>query len=167
MILSVLTTTLRKTCARCFKSSVRKYATSGQSMKWIYTLSKKNLGKTWKINSKISNRKFTKNFLLTLLGSRPMKPGWMKQKHGSMRPSRLTWTWRRCSSNPWKDRKQCLKDMEGWSRRNNIHIYSVPEGIEGSSVPDFVEQLLKSELALTADKSMQIQRTHRALARKP
>ena len=60
-----------------------------------------------------------------------------------------------------------LTDMEGQSRWNNICIYGVPEGKEGSSVPDFVEQLLKSELALTADKSMQIQRTHRALARKP
>ena len=57
--------------------------------------------------------------------------------------------------------------MEGWSRRNNIHIYSVPEGIEGSSVPDFVEQLLKSELALTVDNRLQIQCAHRTLARKP
>lgn len=57
--------------------------------------------------------------------------------------------------------------MEGRSRRNNIHIYGVPEGIEGSSVPDFVEQLLKSELALTADNRLQIQCAHRTLARKP
>lgn len=34
-------------------------------------------------------------------------------------------------------------------------------------MPDFVEQFLKSKLALTADTSLQIQRAHRALARKP
>lgn len=48
-----------------------------------------------------------------------------------------------------------------------MRIYGVPEGKEGNSVHNFVEQLLKSELALTADKSLQIQRAHRALARKP
>ena len=34
-------------------------------------------------------------------------------------------------------------------------------------MPDFVEQLLKSELALTVDNRLQIQCAHRTLARKP
>lgn len=66
-----------------------------------------------------------------------------------------------------KTMQEKLTDIEGRSRRNNMRIYGVPEGKEGNSVHNFVEQLLKSELALTADKSLQIQRAHRALARKP
>ena len=55
-----------------------------------------------------------------------------------------------------KTMQEKLTDIEGRSRRNNIRIYGVPEGKEGNSVPDFVEQLLKSELALTADNSLHI-----------
>lgn len=60
-----------------------------------------------------------------------------------------------------------LTDLEGRSRRNNICIYGVPEEKEGNSMPEYVEQLLKTELALIADTNLQIQHAHRALARKP
>lgn len=33
-----------------------------------------------------------------------------------------------------------MTDLEGRSRRNNMRIYGVPEGAEGNSVSDFVEQ---------------------------
>ncbi|KAF3835653.1 hypothetical protein F7725_028211 [Dissostichus mawsoni] len=58
-----------------------------------------------------------------------------------------------------------LVDLEGRSRRNNMRIYGVPEEKEGNSVPDFVDQLLRTELALP-DTNLQIQRAHRAVARK-
>ena len=66
-----------------------------------------------------------------------------------------------------KTMQERLTDMEGRSRRNNIRIYGVPEGKEGNSVSDFVEQFLKNELGLTADTDLRIQRAYRALARKP
>lgn len=66
-----------------------------------------------------------------------------------------------------KTMQEKLTDMEGRSRRNNIRVYGVPEGKEGDSVPDFMDQLLKSELALTADMNLKIQHAHRASARKP
>lgn len=66
-----------------------------------------------------------------------------------------------------KDAQEKLTDLEGRSRRNNIRIYGVPEEKEGNSVSEFVEQLLKTELALPADTKLHIQRAHRALARKP
>ncbi|KAL3062220.1 hypothetical protein OYC64_002091 [Pagothenia borchgrevinki] len=59
-----------------------------------------------------------------------------------------------------------LVDLEGRSRRNNMRIYGVPEEKEGNSMSDFVDQLLKTELALP-DTNLQIQRGHRAVARKP
>ncbi|KAK1906799.1 LINE-1 type transposase domain containing protein 1 [Dissostichus eleginoides] len=58
-----------------------------------------------------------------------------------------------------------LVDLEGRSRRNNMCI-RVPEEKEGNSMSDFVDQLLKTELALP-DTNLQIQRAHRAVARKP
>lgn len=58
-----------------------------------------------------------------------------------------------------------LTDLEGRSRRNNMRIYGVPEGAEGNSVSDFVEQLPKTELTVKID--LHIQHAHRALARKP
>lgn len=60
-----------------------------------------------------------------------------------------------------------LTDLEGRSRRNNIRTYGVPEGKEGDSMTEFVENFLKAELALMADTTLRIQRAHRALARKP
>ncbi|KAJ8356681.1 hypothetical protein SKAU_G00194750 [Synaphobranchus kaupii] len=60
-----------------------------------------------------------------------------------------------------------LVDLEGRSRKNTIRIYGVPEEKEGNSMFDFVEQFLKIELALAPDTNLQIQRAHRALARKP
>ncbi|KAK1893627.1 LINE-1 type transposase domain containing protein 1 [Dissostichus eleginoides] len=59
-----------------------------------------------------------------------------------------------------------LVDLERRSRRNNMRIYGVPEEKEGNSMPDFVDQLLRTELTLP-DTNLQIQRAHRAVARKP
>lgn len=63
--------------------------------------------------------------------------------------------------------QQKLTDLESRSRRNNIRIFGVAEGEEGSSVMRFVSDLLKRELPLPADLDLKIQRAHRSLAPKP
>lgn len=60
-----------------------------------------------------------------------------------------------------------MTDQEGRSRWNNIRIFGLKEGAEGSSVTQFIEQLLKNELPLPTNMEPQIQRAHRALLRKP
>ena len=60
-----------------------------------------------------------------------------------------------------------VTDLEGRSRRNNIRVWGVPEGTEKNSVPDFMERLIREELKLGVDVSLQIQRAHRALAPRP
>ena len=60
-----------------------------------------------------------------------------------------------------------LTDQEGRNRRNNIRIFGLQEGAEGSSTPQFIEQLLKNELPLPTNLDLQIQRAHRALLPKP
>lgn len=55
-------------------------------------------------------------------------------------------------------------DQEGRARRNNIRIYSVAEGSESESpsMIQFVESLLKNNLALTDAGDLRIERAHRA-----
>ncbi|KAJ4946394.1 hypothetical protein JOQ06_024061 [Pogonophryne albipinna] len=60
-----------------------------------------------------------------------------------------------------------LTDLEGRSRRNNIRVFCLPEGTEGSSTAKYMESLLKTELEIPEETRLQIQRAHRALARKP
>ncbi|KAK7879600.1 hypothetical protein WMY93_033694 [Mugilogobius chulae] len=60
-----------------------------------------------------------------------------------------------------------LDDLESRSRRNNLRIYGVPEGEEGSSVINFVEKLLRTEKLISEDMDTQIQRAHRSLGPKP
>lgn len=60
-----------------------------------------------------------------------------------------------------------LTDQEGRNRRNNIRIFGLKEGVEGSSASQFIEQLLKTELSLPAETDLQIQWAHRALIQKP
>lgn len=60
-----------------------------------------------------------------------------------------------------------LTDQEGRNRRNNIRIFGLKEGTEGSSVARFIEQLLKQELPLPTNMELQIQRAHRALMPRP
>lgn len=61
-----------------------------------------------------------------------------------------------------------LTDIEARSRRNNLRIYGVPEGSEGSNLLEFVTRLIKSELGLlSTETEIGIQRCHRALAPKP
>lgn len=62
-----------------------------------------------------------------------------------------------------------LTDQEGRSRRNNIRIYSIPEGEEknATSMIDFIENLLKENLQLPTTLNLQIERAHRALAPAP
>lgn len=62
-----------------------------------------------------------------------------------------------------------LIDQEGRDRRNNIRIYSVPEGSEKnhSSMTSFIEQLLTENLKLPTDMNLQIERAHRALTPLP
>lgn len=60
-------------------------------------------------------------------------------------------------------------DQEGRSRRNNIRVYSIPEGSENecSSMIEFVGKLLKNGLSLTEDVDLHIERAHRALGPVP
>lgn len=60
-----------------------------------------------------------------------------------------------------------LTDLEGRSRRNNIQIFGLPEGIEGNSTAEYLEQFLKKDLEFSEETSLQIQRAHRALPPKP
>lgn len=67
----------------------------------------------------------------------------------------------------YKSIQRKMTDLEGRSRRNNIRLYGVPEGVEGESMPQFVEDLLKKALSLPQDMRLRIQRAHRALMGKP
>ena len=60
-----------------------------------------------------------------------------------------------------------VTDLEGRSRRNNIRIYGIKEGTEGSSMLSFIESFLKTELGLDTATDLQIQRAHRSLGPKP
>lgn len=60
-----------------------------------------------------------------------------------------------------------VTDLEGRSLRNNICIYGIKEGIEGSSMLTFIDNFLKSELALDMDADLQIQRAHQSMGPKP
>ncbi|KAJ7991287.1 hypothetical protein DPEC_G00295770 [Dallia pectoralis] len=50
-----------------------------------------------------------------------------------------------------------VTDLEGRSRRNNIRVWGVPEGTEKESVPKFIERLIREELKLGEEASLQIQ----------
>lgn len=61
-----------------------------------------------------------------------------------------------------------LKDLEARSRRNNIRIHGLLEGVEGDDILGFIEGFIKTELALPdPDASLGIQRCHRSLGPKP
>lgn len=60
-----------------------------------------------------------------------------------------------------------LLDHEGRSRRENLRIYNVPEGAEGSSMVEFVEKLLRDALEIPQTTELDIERAHRALAPRP
>ncbi|RXN32638.1 LINE-1 type transposase domain-containing 1 [Labeo rohita] len=64
-----------------------------------------------------------------------------------------------------------LSDLEGRSHRNNIRIYGVSENAEGSSMPRFIENLIKTELGdlleLNQGDDLGIERAHRALTPRP
>ncbi|KAE8296871.1 hypothetical protein D5F01_LYC05641 [Larimichthys crocea] len=60
--------------------------------------------------------------------------------------------------------EKTIKELER-SRRHNIRIVGVPEGVEGSTTRDFVADLLKDVLSL--DEKPLIDRVHRTLRRSP
>lgn len=60
-----------------------------------------------------------------------------------------------------------VTDLEARSRRNNIRVYGIPEGEEENNMMDFVDKLLKSELATPGELDLKIQRCHRALGPRP
>lgn len=57
------------------------------------------------------------------------------------------------------------EDLEGRSRRNNIRVIGVPEGVEGPRPTDFIAQLLQDLLGLN-EKPL-LDRAHRTLREKP
>lgn len=59
-----------------------------------------------------------------------------------------------------------LTDLETRSRRNNLRIFGIPEGEEGSNACEFLEKFIKAELQLP-DTDLKIQRCHRSLGPKP
>ncbi|CAI5651298.1 unnamed protein product [Oreochromis niloticus] len=60
-----------------------------------------------------------------------------------------------------------LEDLQSRSRRNNLRIYGVPEGEEGSSVTSFVENVIRRERLIPDGTDPQIQWAHRSLGPKP
>lgn len=61
-----------------------------------------------------------------------------------------------------------ITELEGHSRRNNIRIYGISEGSEGTSMINFVENLIKSELGASIGlDDLGIERAHRALGPQP
>lgn len=59
-----------------------------------------------------------------------------------------------------------LIDLEARSRRNNVHIYGIPEGAEGNNILEFTDNFIKTELGLP-DTPLGIQRCHHLLGPKP
>ena len=60
--------------------------------------------------------------------------------------------------------KSKLTELEGHSRRNNIRIYGIKEGVEGTSMIRFVENLIQAELGEgTGPHELGIERAQRAL----
>ena len=60
-----------------------------------------------------------------------------------------------------------LTDLEGRSRRSNIQIWGLKEGVEGDSVADYLDKFIPKELGMSEDIELDIQRAHRALTPKP
>lgn len=66
------------------------------------------------------------------------------------------------------DLKLKITELEGHSRRNNIRIYGIKEGVEGTSMIHYIENLIKTELGdSTGLQELGIERAHRALVSKP
>lgn len=57
-------------------------------------------------------------------------------------------------------------DQEGRARRENLRIYGILEGKEGSDMITFIDNLLKTALGLPNDQPLGIERAHRALTGK-
>lgn len=62
-----------------------------------------------------------------------------------------------------------LADLERNIQRENVRIYRVPEGAEGSSaaVLTFVEKLMQEKLEIPPTTGQHIERAHRALVPQP
>ncbi|KAK7898842.1 hypothetical protein WMY93_019695 [Mugilogobius chulae] len=60
-----------------------------------------------------------------------------------------------------------VTDLESRSRRNNVRIFGLPEGVEENSVPRFIESFLTEQLQLPGGSDLKIQRAHRSLTNKP
>lgn len=64
--------------------------------------------------------------------------------------------------------KSKITDLEGYSRRNNIRIYGLKEGAEGTSMLLFVEDFLKTELGDSIGLTeLGIERAHRVPGPRP
>ena len=72
-----------------------------------------------------------------------------------------------CALKQQKTLQAKLTDMEGHSRYNNIRIYGLKEGTEGTSMLPFITNFLTTQLDLGEDVDLQIQRAHRSLGPKP
>lgn len=70
-----------------------------------------------------------------------------------------------------KSLQEKITDLEGCSHHNNIRIYGIPESVEGTSMLRYVENMIMTELGssmyLDSDKSLGIERAHRALGLQP
>uniref|UniRef100_A0A1A8C155 Uncharacterized protein n=1 Tax=Nothobranchius kadleci TaxID=1051664 RepID=A0A1A8C155_NOTKA len=58
--------------------------------------------------------------------------------------------------------QQKFTDLESRSRRNNIRIFGVPEGVKGDSLQLFLKEFLQRKLQLLQDMELNIQRAHRS-----
>ncbi len=60
-----------------------------------------------------------------------------------------------------------VTELEGHSWRNNIRVYRIRETAEGTSVINFVEKLIKTELSVDISPDSGIEWAHRALGTRP
>lgn len=73
----------------------------------------------------------------------------------------------------WLHKLESLKlmakftDLEGWSRRQNLHILGLPEAIEGGRPTDFFLEMLCKVIRKAILPSPEIDRAHRSLTAKP
>lgn len=73
--------------------------------------------------------------------------------------------------NSQKSLQEKVMDLEGRSRRNNLRIYGIPENAEGTSMQRYVENMIMTKFGDSVDsgseKSLGIERAHRALGAQP
>ena len=67
----------------------------------------------------------------------------------------------------WKKMAEKIDALESYTRRNNIKIVGLPEGVEGEDPIIFFQDWIKNCLGVQRPGGIEIERAHRALRPKP